>query len=128
MTLFPEKEVVLRGEFDIRTIKSSRNWRHLDGLEKIYAAWQLRIVQRRKDKWGKEESYGVYYCLLCQRNGKKNIKAGQFHESELIKGLRPYSDRPEEVIQLAPAMRSVLSMVHVYVSGCGGVDCNGWCL
>ena len=51
---------------------------------------------------------------------------GILYENELIKGLRPYSEGPNELMELSPAVRSSLSLLHIYISGSGGVRRNGW--
>ena len=57
MILFPREEVALKGEFDISAMKSSKNWRHLNGLKETYATWQLRVLEPKKSINAK--------CNLC---------------------------------------------------------------
>ena len=125
MSLFPQREVERRGWHHLDDIKGSKNWRHLYGVKSFYKEWNIQIFAPRLCN-EHVELYSVYYCCLCRRHGKKEIEEGVLYESELIKGLRPYIDRPKEVRSLAPALRSTLSMIHVYVSGCGGVQHDGW--
>ena len=125
MSLFPRREVERKGWHNLNDIKTSWNWGHLYGVERFYKDWNIQIFTPRLGNQH-VELYSVYYCSLCRREGKKEIKERKLFENELIKGLRPYMDRPKEMRLLTPALRSTLSMIHVYVCECGGVQRDGW--
>lgn len=126
MTLFGEKEVEQRGAFEAEKVMQSRNWMHLKGLEKEYERWDLMLMGKRWARRSGAEMCSPYFCNLCKRQGGEAIKSGEMHESELIRDLRPWSERPDEVKRLCPALRSCLSMARVLVSGKRGVRSQGY--